>query len=142
MNQLSNVPFGASASYASAFAVARTQRLGQFSLVIENTGANTLSMRCATLSGTTWTPIEAIFTVVPRGNTTRNYSLVDKVIGFFGSGSTTANISTVIRNKSDLRGAQIDLVTQGRKGWGYDPALPTGAFGPTWPTMDAQGNVG
>jgi hypothetical protein len=29
----------------------------------------------------------------------------------------------VIRNKADLRGAQIDIVAVGRKGWGYDDAF-------------------
>ena len=81
------------------------------------------------------------FVVAPRGVVTRSYNLLSRRIGFFGSGiaatvtqqiapyqamlvsSTTVNITAVIRNPSDLRGAQIDISTVGRQGWGYDQAL-------------------
>lgn len=137
MNQISKVPFGVNAALMSGYAVTANDRLGNIDFVVENTGDNTLSMQFRELNaaGSGYTPIGSFFTVVPQGVVTKSLSLVSKKIGFFGSGSTTANISTVIRNKADLRGAQVDLAITGRRNFGYDTAYNTGANGPAWPTL-------
>jgi len=143
-NQISTIPFGTDASKLVGYATRANERLGGFDLIIENTGSNTLSMQVRTLGGlygTTWTPIEAFFTVVPQGNTTRHYAIVNQVIGFFGSGNTTANVSSVIRNPAGLRGGQIDIYVQGKKNWGFDPAYATGAYTPVWGSPPDNPNV-
>lgn len=132
MNTVAGMPFGTDASVLVGYAFRANERLGNFDVVVENTGSNTLSAQARTLAGTTWTPIEAFYTVVPGGNTTKHYSVVNTVLGFFGSGSTTANMSTVLRNKAGLTGAQIDLYVQGKKGWGWDPAYAKTAYQPVW----------
>lgn len=137
MNQISKIPFGTDASVIAGAAMTNraSAALGNFNLVVENTGPNQLSMQGRTLGGaygTTWTPIESFFTVVPSGVTTRSYSLVNSQLGFFGSGNTTANVSVVLRNKSDLRGAQIDLTIAGKRGWGVDSGYNTNAVTPPW----------
>lgn len=82
------------------------------------------------------------------GVVTRSYNLLSKRIGFFGSGvratvngqvisSTTVNISAVLRNKSDIRGAQIDISQVGRQGWGFDPAFNTPNLTKKWGQLDA-----
>jgi hypothetical protein len=60
--------------------------------------------------------------------------LVSQKVGFFGSGNTTANITAVIRNKADLRGAQIDLVAPSRRGWGLDTAMDPATLTKAWGT--------
>jgi hypothetical protein len=90
------------------------------------------------------------FVVNPKGSVTRSYNLLTQRIGFFGSGiagnvtqtiapyqtlrvsSTNVNITAVIRNPSDIRGAQIDINTVGRQGWGYDPAFNTPNLTKKW----------
>jgi len=72
-------------------------------------------------------------TVVPRGTTTVHMNLLSKQIGFFGSGNTVINVTTVMRNPSTLRGAQIDIVALGRRGFGYDSAFDQKQFrSPGW----------
>jgi len=72
--------------------------------------------------------------VVPGGTQTKHYNLLSKRVAFFGSGntatdlsgsatSTKANITAVFRNPSDLRGAQIDIIAGGHRGWGFDEAF-------------------
>jgi hypothetical protein len=79
------------------------------------------------------------FVVPPGGTQTKHFNLLSKRVAFFGSGNTAvattvagltgaatatkANITAVIRNKSDLRGAQIDIIAGGRRGWGFDEAF-------------------
>ena len=76
---------------------------------------------------TGFTSVGPPFVLAPKGVLTRSYNLLAKRIGFFGSGiaatvtqmiapyqslkvsSTVVNITAVIRNPSDLRGAQIDI---------------------------------
>jgi len=87
-------------------------------------------------------------TVAARGAVTRSYNLLSKRIGFFGSGvaatvngivvrSTTVNITAVLRNKSDIRGAQIDISQVSRQGWGFDPAFNTPNLTKKWGSLDA-----
>ncbi len=133
MNQVSSIPFGTDASQFQAYAESANDRLGAIDFVFENTGPNTAYIRLAQYDGTTspsgFATIDTTysgtwlgFTVAPGGTTTRHYSLISKRVAFFGSGNTIVNISSVLRNKSDLRGAQIDIIPAGRKGWGYDEA--------------------
>ena len=145
MNQNSSVGFGTDANILAAYAHAANDRLGNFDLVVENTGANTLYLQVREHDGVTspsgYANLGAAFTVVPRGTVTRSYLLLSKQIGFFGSGNTTANISTAIRNPADLRGAQIDIVVQGRTGWGFDNAFDKKAFrSPGWGPFPDNGN--
>ena len=138
MNQLSKVPFGTDASVVAGYAQVANDRLGNIDFIFENTGDNVLSAQFRTMpgvGGTGYTNVGAFFTVQPGGTVTKSLSLVDKVVGFFGSGSTTANITAVIRNRSDLRCAQIDMYVIGKKGWTYDNNYPSGAFQPNWPVL-------
>ena len=136
MNQASSIGFGVDANKLAGYAQAANDRLGNFDLVVENTGANTLWMivrEQTTAKPTTsgYGDVGSWFTVVPAGVQTKSYSIVSKRVGFFGSGrnsagvaaSTKANISVVLRNKADLRGSQIDIVGMGRRGWGVDEAF-------------------
>jgi hypothetical protein len=100
----------------------------------------------------TYTPLGAAFIVAAKGCITRSYNLLSQRVGFFGSGiataltgiingvfynnvtfkSTTVNITAVIRNPSDIRGAQIDISQVGRQGWGYDQAFNTPNLTKQW----------
>ena len=90
------------------------------------------------------------------GVVTRSYNLLSQRIGFFGSGvagtvtvggvstyvtSTTVNISAVLRNKADLRGAQIDIAQVGRQAWGYDQAMNTPILTKKWGSIDSSTGV-
>ena len=71
-----------------------------------------------------------------------SYSVLGKKFGFFGSGqdsagvarSVTANVTTVLRNKGDLRGAQVDIVQTGRRGFGWDSGINKTAISKKWGT--------
>ena len=79
--------------------------------------------------------------MVPRGVETISFNLVSTRLGFFGSGNTRANISTVMRNPADLRGGQLDIVSVGRRNWAFDTAMDVNQFKPTWgPFPDLPGN--
>ena len=127
MNQLSSIGFGPDATVFAGYAQSANDRLGNIDFVFENTGANQAYIKLAQYDGTTspsgYAQIGDAFTVAAGGVITKSYVLLSKRVAFFGSGNTTVNISTVIRNKADLRGAQIDIVAVGRKGWGLDPAF-------------------
>lgn len=104
---------------------------------------------------TGFTTVGPPFVVQPKGCITRSYNLLTKRIGFFGSGiaasvvqqiapyqtlrvsSTVVNITAVIRNPADLRGAQIDINAMGRQGWGYDPAYNTPELTKKWGTVNS-----
>lgn len=124
MNQLSSIGFGSDASVFAGYAQSAGDKLGNLDFVFENTGPNTAYLRLMQYDGVTspsgFAQVGAWITVVPGGCLTQSYVLLSKRVGFFGSGNTTVNISTVIRNKADLRNAQIDIVAVGRRGWGYD----------------------
>jgi|PlaIllAssembly_1097288.scaffolds.fasta_scaffold1075673_1 hypothetical protein len=142
MNQVSSVPFGTDATVFQGYAESANDRLGAIDFVFENTGPNWAYIRLAqydgvtspsgfatidttyttTVPGTGYAPVANFlgFGVAPGGTSTRHYVLLSKRVAFFGSGNTNVNISAVLRNKSDLRGAQIDIVAVGRRSWGYD----------------------
>jgi hypothetical protein len=127
MNQLSSIGFGTDATVFAGYAQSAGDRLGKIDFIFENTGPNQAYIKLGQYDGTTspsgYAQIGDAFTVAPGGALTKSYVLLSKRVAFFGSGSTTVNISTAIRNKGDLRGAQIDIVAVGRKGWGLDPAF-------------------
>jgi hypothetical protein len=143
VNQQSTIPFGTDATLLAGYAMnAANDRLGNFDLVIENTGANSLYLRVKeqTLPQSGFSDVGSPITVVPKGTVTRSYSILSKRIGFFGSGNTIANISPVLRNKGDLRGAQIDIVQIGRRGWSWDNAFDQKSFkSPGWGTQPDTG---
>lgn len=138
MNQVSSVPFGTDANVFQAYAQSANDRLGAVDFVFENTGPNAAYIRVGQYDGvtspsgfatidTTYTasPFTAAFlgfAIAPGGTVTRHYNLISKRIAFFGSGNTVVNISSVLRNPADLRGAQIDILPATRRGWGYDEA--------------------
>jgi len=147
INQLSAIGFGPDAQTMSGYAQAANERLGNFDLVIENTGANTLRFQLRTFDGTTspsgYAAVGSAVVVVPGGTKTVSYSLVNKRAGLFGSGntatdlsgsatSTKANVSVVIRNKADLRGGQIDICAGGHAGWGYDQGINPNVTSKNW----------
>lgn len=135
MNQLSKIGFGSDPTVYAGYAQAANDRLGNFDLIIENTGSNTLTLQLKEYipSSATWNNIGTAITINAGGTTAKSLCLFSKILGFFGTGNTTANISTVIRNKSNLRGAQIDLCISGRKGWGFDSGFDKNAFRTAWP---------
>ena len=153
MNQLSSIGFGTNANVFAGYAQSAGDKLGNIDFVFENTGPNVAYIRLmqydgvtspsgfATLDSAHTTAVGAIaagfqgFAIVPGGTLTRSYVLLSKKIGFFGSGNTTVNISTVIRNKSDLRNAQIDIVAVGRRGWGYDEGFNKLELKKKWGTI-------
>ena len=157
MNQASAVGFGTDAAVFSGYAQSANERLGNIDFIVENTGANTLYMTLGQWDGNTspsgYAKVGTAFVVVPGGTQTKSYSLLSKRIGFFGSGNTStalsgtatsakANITAVLRNKADLRGAQIDIVATGRKGWGYDEAWNKFELKKKWGTVSNAGATG
>lgn len=157
MNQVSAIGFGPDAEVFAGYAQSANERLGNIDIIVENTGANTLYMTLGQYDGQTspsgYANIGAAFVVVPGGTQTKSYSLVSKRIGFFGSGntatdlsgtatSTKANITAVLRNKSDLRGAQVDIVATGRRGWGYDEGWNKLELKKKWGSVSNAGATG
>ena len=147
MNQVSQIGFGTNIQVCAAYALAAGDRLGPITFVVHNTGANTLTLQLREHDGTTSPSgyknvvgVSAFTTIVAGGQANINTVLLNKQVGFFGSGNTTANISTVLRNKADLRGAQIDIVPLGRRGFGWDDAFDKAAFkAPGWGTSPDLG---
>ena len=139
MNQLSAIGFGTDATVFAGYAQSANMRLGNIDFVFENTGPNQAYIKLMQYDGTTspsgFAVVGVPFTVAPGGTVTKSYVLVSKKVGFFGSGSTTVNISSVVRNKADLRGAQIDIVAVGRKGWGYDDGFNKPELKKKWGTV-------
>lgn len=139
MNQLSAIGFGTDATVYAGYAESAGERLGNIDFVFENTGPSQAYIKLMTYDGTTspsgFALVGSAFTVAPGGTVTKSYVLLNKRVGFFGSGSTTVNISTVIRNKADLRGGQIDIVSSGRRGWGYDDAYNKLELKKKWGTV-------
>lgn len=147
MNQLAEVPFGINRNVFAGYAQSANDRLGTFTLVVENTGSNTLNFIAKKHDGTTspsgFAPIGTAMTIVPGGVLSQTYSITDKRLGFFGSGntatdlsgsaaSTKARLSVVIPGKASLSGAQIDIVTSGRKGWGYEEGFDAKTTSKRW----------
>jgi hypothetical protein len=146
MNQLSSIGFGPDATVFAGYAQSANDRLGNIDFVFENIGANQAYIKLAQYDGTTspsgYAQIGDAFTVVPGGVITKSYVLLSKRVAFFGSGNTSVNISTVIRNKADLRGAQIDIVAVGRKGWGLDPAFNAPELTKKWGSVTGVSTAG
>ena len=146
MNQLSSVGFGPDTNVFAGYAQSSGDRLGNIDFVFENTGPNAAYIRLMQYDGhtspsgfvaidTTYTTSGFLgFEVVPGGTVTKSYVLVSKRVGFFGSGNTTVNISAVIRNKADLRNAQIDILASGRQGWGFDMGFDRATLTKKWGT--------
>lgn len=165
MNQLSSLGFGTDATVLVGYAQAANERLGNVDFIIENTGDIDLFFQLRQYDGVTspsgYANVGAGVTVKSRGAKTVSYNLISKRVGFFGSGVaasitiasnatgitgqtvfrswTLADITAVIRNKGDLRGAQIDLVATGRRGWGYDDAFNKPELKKKWGTMSTGG---
>lgn len=144
MTQASSIGFGNDATVMAGYAHRANDRLGTFTLIVENVGDNDLYLRIKEHDGTTapsgYADIGGAINVVARGQQTVNLSLISKQIGFFGSGNTIANISSAIRNRADLRGAQIDIVPVGKRGWSLDAGFDRGLlenWGPHPDTGDA-----
>ena len=139
MNQLSSIGLGSDISVIAGYLLAANDRLGKFDIVVENNGLTDATIILKEYTGRTggvavsgFEPIGSHFVVKAGGTLTRGYTLLSKKVGLFGSGNATVNVSTVIRNKGNLRGAQIDIVNAGRRGWGFDPGFNTKAFKPVW----------
>lgn len=148
MNQLSSVGFSGNIQVLAGYAQFANSALGNVDITLENTGLNTLTFVAkeypvsAAKGGVSGYGIVGDFiSVVPKGVKTVSYNVVSKRIGFFGSGNTTANISVNFRNKADLRGAQIDLVATGRRGWGVDDAFNKGDLLKKWGGQPDDGTV-
>jgi hypothetical protein len=133
-NQVSTIPFGASASFLAGYAYRNNDRLGNVDLMIENTGPNSLYfvVKEQTNPSGAFVPVSTPVTVVPKGLKTLSLNLLSKKIGFFGSGNTIANVQLTQRNPGNLTGAHIDIVVTGKRGWGYDPGLSPGDQLPNW----------
>jgi hypothetical protein len=147
MNQLSSVGFS-NIQQLSGYAQYANSALGNFDLTIENTGLNTLTFVAKEYPVSTakggvsgYGIIGNFVSVVAKGVKTVSYNVVSKRIGFFGSGNTTANLSISFRNKADLRGAQIDIVATGRRGWGVDDAFNKGDLLKKWGASPDDGSV-
>lgn len=143
MNQVSAISFGPDITKASGYLQYANERLGNIDLTIENTSDYDLIFQAKVASPLTasgFTNVGSVVTVKPRGVKTVSYNVLSKAFGFFGSGqdssggarSVTANVSTSFRNKGDLRGAQVDIVQTGRRGWGYDPILSDPSIAKFW----------
>jgi hypothetical protein len=149
MNQSSAVGFGPDATVFAGYAQSANDRLGNIDFVFENTGANNAYIKLMQYTGASpsgYALIGDAFTVAAGGQVTRSYVLLSKRVAFFGSGNTTVNISTVLRNKADLRGAQIDIVASvGRRGWGLDPGFDaptlTKKYGSVTGAATSGGNI-
>lgn len=157
MNQLSSIGFGSDATVFAAYAQNANDKLGNIDFVFENVGPNTAYIRLMQYDGTTspsgWAVIDTTcpttpfstdwlgVAVAPGGTVTKSYVLLSQRVGFFGSGNTLVNISAVIRNKADLRNAQIDIVAVGRKGWGYDEGFNKADLKKKWKTVAAVSTV-
>lgn len=145
MNQLSAIGFGPDATVFAGYAQSANDKLGNIDFVFENTGPNSAYVKLMQYDGTTspsgYALVGSAFTVVPGGQVTKSYVLLSKRVAFFGSGNTTVNISSVIRNKADLRDAQIDIVAVGRKGWGYDDAFNKLELKKKWGTVSGPAST-
>ena len=131
--------------------------MGNIDFVFENRGNSTAYIKLAQFDDSTspsgYKDVGTAFTVVPGGTATKSYVFVNKRVGFFGSGNTlpdltgtatsaSVNISTVLRNKGDLRGAQIDIVAVGRRSWGYDKAFDKPTLTKKWSNITGASTSG
>lgn len=147
-NQISSIGFGTDPTLLCGYALAANERLGNFDLQIENTGGKRLRLWVKEFDGVSSPSgykdiLPAPIDIVPKGTKTISLNLLSQGIGFFGTGPTTANISTVVRNPGNLRGAQIDIkASGGKRGFGFDQAFNKAAFrSPGWPSVDYSNGV-
>jgi len=158
MNQMT-FGFGTNIDVFAGYAQSANDRLGNIDFIVENTGANTVVVQLrsydADSSPSGWAKVGTPFVVVPGGAQTKSFNLLSKRVAFFGSGNTTvsstynslvgnavgakANITAVIRNKADLRNAQIDIVATGRRAWGYDEGWNKLELKKKWGTVSNAG---
>ena len=150
--------FGPDITVHAGYAQSANDRLGNIDFLVENTGATTVVVQLreydADSSPSGWAAVGTPFVVVPGGNQSKSFNLLSKRVAFFGSGSTTisttltslagytgakANITAVIRNKADLRNAQIDMVATGRQNWGYDEGWNKLELKKKWGTVQPTG---
>ena len=142
-NQVSTVPIGVDITVLAGYAQAVNERLGNIDFIIQNTGSyvsatdtKTATIKLMEYDGVTspsgYKIIGTAFTVVAGGQKTVAANLLSKRVGFFGSGNTTVNISTVIRNPGDLSGKQIDIVVVGRRGYDWDAGADRKSMTPPW----------
>lgn len=128
-------------------------------LPLDNLAMNNVTASPPSSAITGFTTVGAPFVVQPKGTITRSYNLLSKRIGFFGSGiatnvaqqiapyqtqrvtSTVVNITAVIRNPADLRGAQIDISQVGRQGWGFDQAFNTPNLTKKWGSVNTTTGI-
>lgn len=122
MNQVSSIGLGSDITKVAAALVAN-DRLGKIDLVIENTSDNDAIVGIKEFSGGAWVELVEAFPVKARGVVTKSLVLLNKQIGFFGSGNAVINVTTVILNPANRRGAQIDMVYPGRAGWTFDAGI-------------------
>lgn len=145
MNQQSTIGFGTDANVFAGYAQNANGKLGNIDLVFENTGPNTAYLKLMQYDGVTspsgFALVGQAFTLVPGGVVTKSYVLLNQRVGFFGSGNTSVSISTVIRNKADLRGAQIDIVAVGRRGWSYDEGFNKPILQKKWGSVSGPGST-
>lgn len=157
MNQMT-FGFGSDVTVFAGYAQSANDRLGNIDFIVENTGSTTVVVQLREYdqdsSPSGWAAVGTPFVVVPGGNQTKSFNLLSKRVAFFGSGSTTisttltsltgytgakANITAVLRNKADLRGAQIDMVATGRRSWGYDEGWNKLELKKKWGTVTPSG---
>lgn len=140
MNQVSMVPFGTSTTVLNGYAQQGNDRLGNIDFIFENVGdkAVTIVVKELNAAGTAYTTTVLTTASLVAGGGTATYSIVtnSKRLGFFTSagGGTAVNITPVIRNKANLRGASIDIVAPGKKGWGFDVAYDHATTQKKWGT--------
>ena len=143
--------FGVDSTVYPGYAQATSSRLGTFSLIVENTGSNTLKLQVGEQDGVTapsgYAMVGSAFVVVPGGQQTKTFSSNSKRLAFFGSGNTlpnltgspagtSANITVVFNNPANLEGRQIDLCTVGHNGWVYDQAFDSNTCAKQWPVLN------
>ena len=142
--------FGSDATQLAAWGVYANERLGKLDVIVENIGANPLYLQVKSYTGTGivnnpngtvttttsasgYVNVGNAFSVAPGGASTQSYIIDGKQVGFFGSGNTSANITTVLRNTSDLRGEALDMASNWHFGWGFDPGTNIKSFrSPGW----------
>lgn len=148
-NQISVIGLGTDISKLAGYTVYGGARLGRVDLVMENVGDNTATLTIKefaptwdglsasswasnkTPSGTqtgTWTTVVANFTIGARATKTTKLVVVGKTLGIFGSGNTTVNVTPILRNPANLRGAQFDIIQPGRAGFGFETGFDQTAF--------------
>lgn len=160
--QLSTLSFGSDATVLAGYAVATNERCGSVDIQYQNVGDISVVVQVRGYDGVTspsgYYNIGSQTTVVARGQATVSYNFLSTQIGFFGSG-IAANITVpsnatgvggstvfrafglldvgmVLRNTSDERGAQWDVVPVGRTGWALENAMQPATLTKKWGTVN------